>query len=149
DNFFNAIPINGPIATVTGSNVGASKNFGPNGEPFLIAGNFGGASVWWTWTATASGPTTIDTMGSDFNTILGVFTGTAPNQLTSIAENDNFEGNTWSRVMFNAVAGTIYHIYVDGFRTGGGPGGRTAMGNIVLNVKGVGGLELSLTNGMV
>jgi len=147
DIFFNAIPINGPIATVTGSNVGASKNFG--GEPFLVGGSFGGASVWWTWTATASGQTTIDTEGSDFNTLLGVFTGTVPNQLTLIADNDNFEGNQWSRVMFNAVAGTTYRIVVDGFRTGGGPGGRAAQGNIVLHVKGVGGLELSVTNGMV
>src|SRR5437867_10967535 len=88
-------------------------------------------------------------MGSDFNTILGVFTGTAPNALTLVADNNDFEGNTWSRVMFSAVAGSTYRIVVDGVRTGGGPGGRTAMGNIVLNVKGVGGLELSLTNGMV
>src|SRR2546425_4711434 len=95
DNFFNAIPLNGPIVTTTGSNVGASKNFG--GEPFLVGGSFGGASVWWTWTATASGQTTIDTEGSDFNTLLGVFTGTVPNQLALVADNDNFEGNQWSR----------------------------------------------------
>src|SRR6185369_12972448 len=61
DDFANAIPITGPIVTVTGSNVGATKNFF-SGEPF-VAGNFGGANVWWTWTATASGQTTIDTEG--------------------------------------------------------------------------------------
>src|SRR5213595_1867758 len=78
DNFGSAIPLTGPIVTTTGSNVGATQDF-RSGEPF-IAGNFGGASVWWTWTATASGQTTIDTMGSDFNTLLGVYTGTAANQ---------------------------------------------------------------------
>ena len=41
DNFFNAIPLNGPIVTTSGSNVGASKNFFQ--EPFF-AGNPGGAS---------------------------------------------------------------------------------------------------------
>src|SRR5262249_49769966 len=72
DSFANAIPLMGPTATAYGSNVGATKPFGPGGgEPF-IAGNFGGANVWWTWKAVASGHTTIDTMGSDFDTLLGV-----------------------------------------------------------------------------
>ena len=58
DLFANAITINGPIATVTGSNVGATKQFGGGGggEPSIGGGlgNFGGASVWWNWTAAAS-----------------------------------------------------------------------------------------------
>ena len=87
DAFVNATPIVGPIATVTGNNVGATKQFG--GEPTFVGGDFGGASVWWTWTASASGQTTIDTMGSDFDTLLGVFTGTAANALTLIADNNN------------------------------------------------------------
>src|SRR5207247_530396 len=126
--------------------VGATKQF--PGEPF-IAGNFGGASVWWTWTATASGQTTIDTSGSDFNTLLGVYTGNAVNQLTTIADNNDYNGNTWSRVQFNAVAGTVYHISVDGLRSG--PGfGSVATGNIILHIQGVGGLSIdSPTNGMV
>lgn len=153
DQFANAITINGPIATVTGSNVGATKQFGGGGggEPSIpgaFPGAFGGASVWWNWTSAASGQTTIDTQGSDFNTLLGVFTGSAQNQLTLVAGNDDFEGNSWSRVTFNAVAGTTYRIMVDGFRSGAGFGS-PAMGNIRLNVKGVGGLDISLTNGMV
>src|SRR5947207_12758493 len=147
DNFGSAIPLTGPIVTTTGSNGGANKDF-RSGEPF-IAGNFGGANVWWTWTATASGQTTIDTMGSDFNTLLGVYTGTAVNQLTLVADNNDYNGNTWSRVQFNAVAGTTYHISVDGLRSG--PGfGSVATGNIVLHIQGVGGLTIDTpTNGMV
>src|ERR1051325_3522399 len=146
DSFANPIELRGPIVTATGSNVGATKQF--PGEPF-IAGNFGGASVWWTWTATASGQTTIDTSGSDFNTLLGVYTGNAVNQLTTIADNIDYNGNTWSRVQFNAVAGTVYHISVDGIRTGGGFG-TVATGNITLHVQGVGGLTITTpTNGMV
>lgn len=146
DLFVNAIPLSGPTVTTYGSNLRATKQFG--GEPFQVAGNFGGASVWWTWTAIASGPTTIDTMGSDFNTLLGVFTGTAANQLTSVAENNDFGGTQQSRVQFNSVRGTVYRIYVDGLRTGGGFG-TVAMGNIVLNIKGVGGVNIvSPTDGM-
>lgn len=152
DLFANAIPLNGPIVTTTGSNVGATKQFGGGGggEPSIGGGlsNFGGASVWWRWTATAGGPTTIDTEGSSFNTLLGAFTGVAQNALTLVAGNDDYEGNPWSKITFNAVAGTTYNIMVDGFRSG--PGfGAPATGSIVLHVKGVGGLDLSLTNGSV
>jgi len=152
DSFVNAITLNGPIVTVVASNVGATKAFGGGGgEPSIPGGTlgvFGGASVWWNWTAAASGRTTIDTEGSDFNTLLGVWTGAAQNQLTIVAGNDDLDANTWSRVVFNAVAGTTYRIMVDGFRSG--PGfGSPATGNIKLKVKGVGGLDISVTNGMV
>src|SRR5688572_4915555 len=149
DNFTNAITLVGPNLVVVGSNIGATKQFGgPNGgEPFF-ASSFGGASVWWNWTATAGGQTTIDTEGSDFDTILGVFTGGAINQLVLMGDNNDFNGNTWSRVQFNAIAGTTYRIVVDGF----GPlvfPFRPATGNMILHVKGVGVVELSITNGMV
>jgi Big-like domain-containing protein/calcineurin-like phosphoesterase family protein/purple acid phosphatase-like protein/immunoglobulin I-set domain protein len=147
DNFANAIPLFGPVVTTTGNNTTATRQGGFQGEPFH-GGNFGGASVWWTWTATASGPTTIDTLGSDFNTLLGVYVGNAVNQLTTIAGNNDFEGNPWSRVQFNAVGGTLYRIAVDGFSPGFPP--NPARGNIVLNIKGVGGVEItSPSNGTV
>src|SRR5205807_419483 len=89
NNFANAIPLTGPTVTTTGSNVGANKErFEPN-----HGGNNGGASVWWTWTAPAAGVTTIDTSGSSFNTLLGVYTGNSLGGfgqpgLTGIAGND-------------------------------------------------------------
>src|ERR1043166_8113008 len=152
DDFNSAIPLTGPVVSTTGSNVGATKPFGPGSDPSIpgaFPGSFGGANVWWTWTATASGPTTIDTQGSDFNTLLGVYTGTAVNALVLVAGSDDYNGNTWSRVQFNAVGGTVYKIQVDGFRSG--PGfGAPATGNIALNIKGIGGVSLdSPTNGMV
>src|SRR5262249_40224771 len=68
DNFANATVITGSSVSATGSNVGATKE---PGEP-PIAGNAGGASVWWSWTAPASGSVTISTAGSSFDTILGI-----------------------------------------------------------------------------
>src|SRR5207244_181766 len=74
---------------------------------------------------------------------------TAVNQLTLVADNNDYNGNTWSRIQFNAVAGTVYHISVDGLRSG--PGfGSVATGNIVLHIQGVGGLTIDTpTNGIV
>src|SRR5439155_10834557 len=150
DQFANAIPLFGPVVSTTGNNLTATKQFGGGGgEPTFIAGNLGGASVWWTWAATASGLTTIDTEGSDFDRLLGVFTGEAQNRLTLVADNNDFGGNTWSRVQFNAIGGTVYRIVVDG----NGPlrfPPNPARGNIRLNIKGVGGVEVhSPTNGAV
>ena len=71
-------------------------------------------SVWWRWVAPASGNATITTFGSNFDTVLGVFTGSALGTLNLVAENDDHGGFT-SQVSFNAVAGTTYHIAVDGF----------------------------------
>jgi hypothetical protein len=120
DNFTNAQVISGSSGTVTGSNVGATKEAGePN-----HAGNAGGASVWYRWTAPSSGSATIDTIGSSFDTLLAVYTGSAVNSLTEIASNDD-SGGLQSRVTFTAVSGTTYQIAVDGYNG--------VMGNITLN----------------
>src|ERR1051325_599239 len=129
NNFANRITISGTTINVTGSNVGANKE---TGEP-NHAGNIGGASVWWTWTAPGSSQVVIDTIGSTYNTLLAVYTGPTVNGLTEIASNNNINGNqnTRSRVTFNAVAGTVYQIAVDGNR---GNFGAVATGTIQLNL---------------
>jgi hypothetical protein len=94
----------------TGNNGTATKE---PGEP-NHAGNRGGKSVWWYWTAPGAGTVTVDTQGSSFDTLLGVYTGTAVSALTTVAANDDYNRNTWSRVQFTASAGTVYRIAVDG-----------------------------------
>ncbi len=114
DDFAAATPIPGAVATVTGTNVAASKEIG---EPDH-AGNAGGASVWYSWTPSLSGPVTIDTCGSDFNTLLGVYTGTGLTSLTPVVSDDDSgacgAGSTQSSASFTATAGTVYRIAVDG-----------------------------------
>jgi hypothetical protein len=100
-------------APSTGSNVGATKQ---SGEP-NHAGNAGGASVWYAWTAPATGSVTITTAGSSFDTLLGVYTGSAVDALTQVAANDDVSTSTFtSSVTFNATSGTTYRIAVDGYR---------------------------------
>ena len=113
DLFANRIVITGTNPVVTGSNVGATREAG---EPYH-AGNSGGASVWWSWTAPRSDRATISTAGSSFDTILGVYTGTSVSALTTVASNDdNPDASDYtSQVVFNAVSNQTYQIAVDGY----------------------------------
>jgi GH25 family lysozyme M1 (1,4-beta-N-acetylmuramidase) len=115
DNFVNATPIQ-MGQTLTGHNVGATEEAG---EPDH-AGNAGGKSVWWKFTASSTGRVTIGTVGSTFNTLLSIYTGNAVNALTPIASDNDSGGNLTSRLTFNATAGKIYRIAVDGFNSGSG-----------------------------
>ena len=79
------------------------------------AGNTGGQSVWWKWTAPANGQLSIDTHDSNYDTLLAVYTGTAVNALSNLTSNDNDgfgAGN--SSVLLQAQAGQEYKIAVDG-----------------------------------
>ncbi len=123
DNFADGTVITGTTASGQGNNATATAE---SGEP-LHAGITGGKSVWWTWTAPASGVVTLTTQGSNFDTLLGVYTGNAVNSLTRIAANDDVSRSvTTSGVSFKAVAGTTYHIAVDGYHG--------ASGSVTLNL---------------
>ena len=111
DNFENAIPLNDSSLTVTGSNAGASFQAD---EP-MHAASFGGKSVWWVWTAPAAGFATVDTIGSDLDTLLGIYTGSTLLSLTEIASDDDGGGNATSAATFNTRPGLAYRIAVDGW----------------------------------
>lgn len=121
DFFTNCQAIIGRSGTVAGYTIGATKE--PN-EPSHNA-NVGGHSVWYCWTAPADGLEIFDTIGSDFDTLLAVYTGNSVDALTPVVSNDNANGNLTSQVHFNAASNTTYHIAVDG--------AFGAMGNLVLN----------------
>ena len=120
DNFVNAWTLSGTSVTTNGSTALPSNATKESGEP-NHAGFTGGRSVWFVWTAPVSGLTRIDTIGSGFNTLLGVYTGTAVNALTTIAANDNIgSGTNTSLVQFTAQQGITYHIAIDGRNNFGG-----------------------------
>ena len=116
DLFSEALTISGLSGQTTGSNAGAGEESGERGR--------GSRSVWWKWRAPESGTATIDTIGSSFDTTLGVYTGSRVDDLNTIAENDDAAGRQ-SRVVVAVTGGTEYRLRVAGF------GGAT--GNIVLN----------------
>ncbi len=123
DNFANAIDIgtDQPIS-LSGTNQNATAQIG---EP-AHAGNTATASVWWKWTAPSSTTVSLDTLGSNEDTVLAVYTGTTVSTLTFIASNDDAGGGILqSTLAFNAIGGTTYYFAVDGYDG--------AQGNITLN----------------
>ena len=128
--FANRATLTGLTANVTATNAGASKE---TGEP-VHAGNIGGKSVWWKWTAPVTNTVTIKTAGSNFNSLLAVYTGSAVNALTLVIANDDCGASctptNTSKVTFTATAGVTYQIAVDGFNAGSG----AASGVVILDL---------------
>lgn len=123
DLFAFATVLTGSLTTDTGTDNTTAT--GEPGEP----NPFGDASinsVWWQWTAPASGTVEVNTQGSALDdTTLAVYTGSSVGNLTLVGMNDDYY-NFQSRVQFTAVAGTTYHFAADGFDN--------LTGGIVLNL---------------
>jgi Calx-beta domain/Domain of unknown function DUF11 len=117
-------PALGAGGSFVDTNVGTTSEVG---EPLTLGG---GAinSQWYSWTAPSSGFVSFGTCNptgsslTNFDTTIGIYTGSAVNALTQIGFNDDTPGcnsvvnaNYGSTVAFNAVAGTTYRIQVDGY----------------------------------
>ncbi|MGI9116097.1 MAG: fibronectin type III domain-containing protein, partial [Gaiellales bacterium] len=114
DPFANATSLTGLAGSTTGTTIGATKEAG---EP-RHAGFSGGASVWYQWTAPATGTAELTTLGSDFDTLLGVYAGSKVDALTQLAANDDHSTPNreyWSSVALPVTAGATYQIAVDGY----------------------------------
>ena len=111
DGFASAFSLAGSGGQASGWNYNASVE---TGEP-NHTGNAGGKSVWWQWTAPASGSFSLNTHGSGFDTLLALYTGGTVSTLSTLASNDNdgSTGNT-SGLNANVSAGSLYRIVVDG-----------------------------------
>ena len=114
DNFANRIVLSGVPVSTSGSNIGAT---GEVDEPSQSETT---ESVWWSWTAPSSGTFVVDTKGSNFDTYLSIFNGSALNNLSLIGSDDDGGENTTSLISLNATAGTTYQIAVDGFSSNTG-----------------------------
>jgi hypothetical protein len=82
------------------------------GDPNPTCATNTGKGVWFTFTPSADGPLTVRTCGSNYDTVLQLYTGGCGG-LTSVACNDNSCGNQ-SAITFIAVRGTTYRIFVAG-----------------------------------
>ena len=117
DSFSSPAVIGTASGNLSVSNTGATSQAGePN-----HAGQTGGASIWYRWTAGASGSATFNTTGSNADTTLAVYTGSTLPGLVPVSSNDDVSGtNLDSQVTFTATSGVTYSIAVDGYRGGRG-----------------------------
>jgi hypothetical protein len=117
----------GTSGTQVFSSVGSTRE---DGEP-ATCGVVGAATSWYALVAEADGPISVNTVGSNFDTVIAVYTDTGEGPglfdgLRPVTCNDNASATvTTSAVQFCARAGTVYFIQVDG--AGG------AVGTVKLN----------------
>ena len=91
DNFANRTAIGGASGTVNGTVAGATREAGEPSQQSI--------SVWWKWTAPASGQVTLSTAGSNVPISVAVYSGIAVNTLTSLGTST-----------FQAQAGREYQV---------------------------------------
>ncbi|MFZ2872990.1 MAG: DVUA0089 family protein [Phycisphaerales bacterium] len=120
----------GAFPAVDGSNsydTSGSTTSAGNGSPCGAIGT----DVWFSWTATCGGTTTVSTCGQTVDTAIAVYDNCA--SATAVACNDDACG-LQSTVSFAAIAGTTYYI-----RMGDFAGGNPHAGTFVLTPAGGGG----------
>lgn len=106
--------------TMTGCTIDATPDSVPTCGNVNTAN---GKSVWMSWTPSCSGNVIMDTLGSDFDTVLSVHQG-CPGEVGSTlvaCDDDSFPGpDRLSMLSFNYAAGTKYLINVRGYNTAAG-----------------------------
>lgn len=99
---------------ITASNIEATKEDGEFIPGLAPAGH----SVWFEWEAASDGWVTIGACDNQFPTVLAVFTGTAVDSLTSVANGNGSEGPDCPyqgrQYSFPSTSGIKYVIAVDG-----------------------------------
>jgi len=111
DHFSNSVVI-GNMSFIRGEGTNFGATFETN-EPiheFVHANH----SMWLSWVAPSNGIVSVSTLGSDFDTVLSVYTGESLPTLTRVASGDDSTAGYDSAVVFNAVAGVVYHFVVAG-----------------------------------
>lgn len=113
DNFASAEELSGIRVSIVRANINATKEVSePN-----HAGNVGGRSVWFKWTAPMSRVMKFSTGRSNDNidTLLNIYTGSSLGALTSQGFSDSIHStNRRSFARVKVDAGTTYYIAVDG-----------------------------------
>jgi len=127
DNFSEAasLPSGFSFSGIEASNVAATAESGEPAHDGLAARH----SIWWKWSPGLIGRMKISTQGSNFDTVLAVYTGSSLSRLKLVASNDNVHPFlTYSEVNFPVTREGTYYIAVDG-KSGG-------VGKIVLSGSG-------------
>ena len=119
------VPVSTPATGYRGTQIfntyGATKD--PQ-EP-VHCNVLGGASEWFAYYATNNGTLHINTDGSNFDTVVAVYTdpsflGTYESLVEMACDNNNGADQRDSAVRFSAASGTLYYIAIDGVNSSSG-----------------------------
>jgi hypothetical protein len=116
DNLSSAAAITGSDFSLKALNDNATQQT----NELNIADTTSGKSVWWSWTASNSNSVQVTTQGSNFDTLLAVYTGTDYSNLQLVTENNDTGTGTTSKVAFTPVAGETYKVAVAGKNSASG-----------------------------
>lgn len=101
-----------PSGTAEGRNFNASRQ---PGEQDYAANAAAAHSVWYSWKAPKDGLYTFTTSGSDYDTVLAVYSGSGIGHLDLVAFNDDTTiFDQTSKVVFTANKDATYYIAIDG-----------------------------------
>mgnify|MGYP000878041327 CR=1 FL=1 len=81
-----------------------------------------GRTAWYTVTPQVASQVTLTTAGSDFDTVLAVYTGSSVGGLTLVGCSDDIGSALTSQVQFNAQAGVSYRVQLGGYDGDSGDG---------------------------
>ncbi len=94
-----------------------TANATSTGDPTPSCGSGVGKGVWYKVTPANSGMVTVSTCGSDYDTVLAIYTGSC-GSLTAVSggcDDDGGCGPNTSAVSFSGTSGTTYYILAGGF----------------------------------
>jgi hypothetical protein len=110
DDFDNALVIGSlPFADMQDTRV----TFPATDDPSSTCETVPAATVWYRYTPPTTGMVRLSTLGSSYDTILTVYTGTR-GSLTQVGCNDQVTGTITSLLTLRMTAGTTYHIMLGG-----------------------------------
>ncbi len=128
DNFLNFTEIKtDPFAVVANTRFATIEEGESYQSPSGLSTN---RSVWWTFNSPETGSLQLSTVGSDFDTILEVYTGDSLASLQRVDENDDVSANaTYSNLFIDVEEGHAYRIRVSSKY---GSGGRARLSGGIL-----------------
>lgn len=91
-------------------------------------------SVWYVWTAPNANQVEVNTYGSNYDTVVAVWSGTC-GALVEVACNDDAHFSYQSKATFTPVSGTTYYIEVMGYDD-------LEFGSLIVNVQAAGGVGM-------
>jgi len=114
DSFSTSITISGHSGTIASSTVYATSETGEPAHATFPAAH----SVWFSYTAPATGTLDLNSVESNFDTVLAVYTGASLNNLVLITFNDDQKDGEvlTSALQLPVTLGQVYRIAVDGYK---------------------------------